>query len=60
MDYLSEIISFIAGAGISWAISFKIYNFRLKSVNLNQNAPTQNNNKVKNGSVVGRDQNNSH
>lgn len=60
MEYLSELISFLVGAGISWAVSFKFYSHKVKLINMNQNSPTQNNNVVSNGSIVGRDQNNSH
>lgn len=60
MEYLSQIISFLAGAGVSWAVSFTVYNFKLKQINMNQNTPVQNDNTVTNGSVVGRDQTNYH
>ena len=60
MEYLSEIISFLAGAGISWAVTFTVYSFKLKQINMNQSSPTQNGNTVTNGSIVGRDQTNSH
>jgi hypothetical protein len=60
MEYLSQIISFLAGAGVSWVISFTVYSFKVKNIKMNQNAPTQNSNKVENGSIVGRDQTNSH
>ncbi|MGY0155902.1 hypothetical protein ACVQK1_01645 [Edwardsiella tarda] len=60
MEYLGEIISFLAGAGISWAISFNLYSFKLKQINMNQSSPTQSGNTVNNGSIVGRDQTNSH
>ena len=60
MEYLSEIISFLAGAGVSWAVTFTVYSFKLKQINMNQSSPTQNNNTVTSGSIVGRDQTNSH
>lgn len=59
MEYLSEIISFLAGAGVSCVVTSSVYNTRLKQINSHQNQPTQNNNHVSNGSIVGRDQNNS-
>ena len=60
MEYLSEIISFLAGAGISWAITFNVYNYKVKQICMNQSSPIQNGNTVTNGSIVGRDQTNSH
>jgi len=60
MEIITHIISFLAGAGVSWAFTFTIYSYKLKLVNMDQNSPTQNDNKVKKGSVVGRDQTNSH
>ena len=60
MEYLGEIISFLAGASVSWAVTFTVYSFKLKQINMNQSSPTQNGNTVKNGSIVGRDQTNSH
>ncbi|XUK74044.1 hypothetical protein ABMA09_13970 [Erwinia rhapontici] len=60
MEYVSELISFLVGAGISWTISFKFYSKKIKQINLNQSSPTQNDNVVTGGSIVGRDQSNSH
>lgn len=39
MEYLSEIISFLAGAGISWAITFNVYNYKVKQICMNQVLP---------------------
>ncbi len=60
MEYLGEIISFLVGAGVSWVVTFTVYSFKLKQINMNQSSPTQNGNTVTKGSIVGRDQTNSH
>jgi len=60
MEIITHIISFLVGAGVSWAVSFTIYSHKLKLINMNQSTPTQSNNKVDKGSIVGRDQTNSH
>lgn len=60
MEIITHIISFLVGAGVSWAVSFTVYSYKLKLINMNQSTPTQSNNKVEKGSIVGRDQTNSH
>ena len=60
MEYISEIISFLAGAGVSWGITFTVYSYKMKQIIMNQSSPIQNGNTVTNGSIVGRDQTNSH
>lgn len=60
MEYLSEILSFIGGAGISFAITATVYSIKIKKISEanGDSSPRQNNNIVVGGSVVGRDQHN--
>lgn len=60
MEYLSEILSFIGGAGISFAITAKVYSIKIKKIyEANGNSSQkQDYNTVIGGSIVGGDQHN--
>lgn len=63
MDWITHIITFLVGLGTGWAIRIVYSSHKSQdnsSSNINNYEVIQKDNKVKNGSIVGRDQHRSH